>query len=92
MPVVKMTENGQVTIPAAVRTEISARTGDLFDVAAADGNIVLTPRKVGSRGLSGAMAKPKGVDISEYIGSARGIFGNREQLDEYIRKEREAWD
>ena len=87
-----MTEKGQVTIPAAVRTEISAQTGDLFEVAAAEGNIVLKPRKVGSRGLAGAMAKKKGVDISEYIGSARGIFGAREQVDEYIRKEREAWD
>ena len=33
----------------------------------------------------------KAVDISKYIGSMSGTFGSVEEIDEYIRKERESW-
>nr|VFJ45892.1 MAG: hypothetical protein BECKDK2373C_GA0170839_101310 [Candidatus Kentron sp. DK]VFJ47604.1 MAG: hypothetical protein BECKDK2373B_GA0170837_101747 [Candidatus Kentron sp. DK] len=32
------------------------------------------------------------VDISRWIGSAKGCFGSVKAVDDYIRRERNAWD
>ena len=34
----------------------------------------------------------KGVDIGKYIGSMKGKFGGVEEIDAYIRNERDSWD
>lgn len=34
----------------------------------------------------------KGVDIGKYIGSMKGKFGDVEEIDAYIRNERDSWD
>lgn len=34
----------------------------------------------------------KGADIGKYIGSMKGQFGGVEEIDAYIRNERESWD
>ena len=49
MTLVKLKEKGQVTIPAAVREQISAHKGDVFEIGMANGNIILKPRDIVSR-------------------------------------------
>ena len=34
----------------------------------------------------------KGIDIGKYIGSMKGKFGCVEEIDAYIRNERDSWD
>lgn len=34
----------------------------------------------------------KGIDIGRYIGSMKGKFGGVEEIDAYIRNERDSWD
>ena len=34
----------------------------------------------------------KGVDIGKYIGSMKGQFGSVEEIDAYIRNERDSWN
>ena len=34
----------------------------------------------------------KRADIAKYIGSMKGKFGGVEEIDEYIRNERDLWD
>ena len=34
----------------------------------------------------------KGIDIGKYIGSMKGKFGGVEEIDAYIRNERDSWD
>ena len=90
MTLVKLQENGQVTIPALVREQISAHQGDMFEVAVTNGNIVLKPQDVVSR-KRGAKTK-KGVDISPWIGSGKGLFNSPEEAAAFIKSERASWD
>jgi AbrB family looped-hinge helix DNA binding protein len=90
MPLVKMKEKGQITIPAAVREQIAAHKGDIFEVTVLDGNIVLTPQDVVARAKSGPAKK--GVDISRFIGSGKGLFDTPEDVDTFIRSERDQWE
>ena len=36
-------------------------------------------------------ANDPGVDISKYLGIAQGCYGSAEEIDAYIRQERDAW-
>jgi AbrB family looped-hinge helix DNA binding protein len=92
MPLVKLKEKGQVTIPAAVREQISAHKGDVFEIAVANGNIVLKPQDIVSRKRNLAARSKKGVDISSWIGSGKGLFQSPEEAAEFIRSERASWD
>ena len=89
MALVKMKDKGQVTIPASVRGLIDATTGDVFDVVVRDGNIVFMPQAVMAR-----PAKParKGIDIGPWIGSGKGMFQSVDEIDAFIRSERDQWD
>jgi AbrB family looped-hinge helix DNA binding protein len=91
VPLVRMKEKGQVTIPAAVRERISAHKGDVFDVAVVDGNIVLKPQEVVARAMN-AKRGGKGVDITRWIGSGKGLFSSPEEADGFIRSERAKWE
>lgn len=92
MSLVKLKEKGQVTIPAAVRAQLAAHKGDVFEVVVMSGNIVLKPQEVISRKLPRKGQKHSGVDISKYIGSLKGLFGSQEEIDAYIRNERDSWE
>ena len=88
MPVVRMKDKGQVTIPAAVREQLAAAVGDMFDVSVCDGAILLKPLEVAPRGKS----RPAGVDIARWIGAGRGSFSTPADVDAFIRAERSKWD
>jgi AbrB family looped-hinge helix DNA binding protein len=89
MTLVRMKDKGQVTIPATVREMIDAQTGDMFDVAVLDGNIVLRPREVVTRQPS---TTHKPIDVSGWIGAGRGLFKTPGEADAFIRAERQQWD
>ncbi len=92
MSLVKLKEKGQVTIPAAVRAQVAAHKGDIFEVVVMNGNIVLKPQEVISRKLPRKRQIRSSVDISDFIGSLKGLFGSQEEIDSYIRKERDSWE
>lgn len=92
MPYVKLKEKGQVTIPAAVRQQIAAHAGDIFEVAVSHGNIVLKPRDVVSRKGKSAVPSKSGVDISTWIGAGKGLFQTPEEANAFIQRERASWD
>ncbi len=92
MHLVKLKEKGQVTIPAAIRAQIDAHLGDLFEVAVVDGQIVLKPQELVSRAAPPAAETRKGVDISSWIGSGTGSFKTPDEADAFIRSERAQWD
>ncbi len=85
---VKMKEKGQVTIPAALRAQIHAETGDVFEAVVDDGNIVLRPQIISARGK----ALTHGVDIGRWVGAGKGLFQTPAEAQAFIRAEREQWD
>lgn len=46
MPVVKIMENGQVTIPKKIRDELGLKKGDLLEAERKDSQIVITPKRL----------------------------------------------
>jgi AbrB family looped-hinge helix DNA binding protein len=92
MTLVKLKEKGQLTIPAAVREQISAHKGDVFEVAVTNGNIVLKPQDVISRKQKSNAKSKKGVDIASWIGSGKGLFKSPEEAAAFIKSERASWD
>lgn len=97
MMLVKLKDKGQVTIPAAVREQVAARLGDVFEVSVANGNIVLKPQEVVARKKQRKAKRQQsqpgsGVDISRWIGAGQGLFKTPEDVADYIRTERAQWD
>ncbi len=43
---VKVTRNGQITIPAAIREELDIQEGHYVEVSAVDDTVVLTPKQL----------------------------------------------
>jgi AbrB family looped-hinge helix DNA binding protein len=85
---VRMKEKGQVTIPANLRAQIHAETGDVFEAVIDDGNIILRPQIISERGH----AKLKGVDIGKWVGAGKGLFQTPQEAQAFIRAERERWE
>lgn len=84
MPLTTLKDKGQITLPSDIRKKIKADKGDIFNVEVIDGNVVLT--------LQNIVPAKKKADISKYIGIAKGTFGSVEDIDNYIRNERNSWD
>jgi AbrB family looped-hinge helix DNA binding protein len=87
----KLKDKGQITIPATLREQISAVSGDIFDITITDGKIVLVPQDVVTK-LHSNKPKAKGIDITKWIGSAKGAFSSPEDVDAFIRSERDQWE
>jgi AbrB family looped-hinge helix DNA binding protein len=89
---VRLKDKGQVTIPASVRSAIDATVGDVFEVALDDGNIILRPQQMSRKAPSKTKSKAKGVDIAGWIGSGKGLFKTVDEVDAFIRAERDRWE
>lgn len=90
MPLATLKDKGQITLPADIRKQLRANQGDLFDCEVVGGKVVMTPQKIVPAIDGGEMGK--GTDISKYIGATAGTFDTASRVDEYILKERDAWD
>ena len=85
---VRLKEKGQVTIPAILRAQIHAETGDLFEAIIDDGNIVLRPQVISGR----SDTKPIGADIGKLVGAGKGLFKTPAEAQAFIRAERDQWE
>ena len=89
MSYIRVKEKYQITIPTSVRESVGIHEGDTLEAKTEGGNIVLVPQLMHNR----RSAKKQSIDISKYIGSMSGVYGNSpNEVDEYIRKERDAWN
>lgn len=92
MPLATLKEKGQITLPIDIRNAIHADKGDIFNFQVVGDQVVMTLQKVVPAQEGPTQKRAKGTDISKYIGSMKGTFGNVEEIDEYIRNERASWD
>lgn len=78
MAVTKISSKNQITLPVAAVRQLGLRPGDRLTVRLEDSKIVLKPR-------------PRNW-VQHYRGRLRGVYGaNVEEIDEYVRKERDSW-
>lgn len=83
MTEVTVRQRNQITIPKAVAEEAGIAEGSVGDKAYADGVITITFR--------GHPREP--MDISQYIGIAKGVWGDTpEETDRILREQRDEWD
>lgn len=67
MPLTRIKQKGQITLPAEVRDELGLEEGDYLEVAAEGGRVVLTPKVLLDR--RGAWERIFQVlDIVRYVG------------------------
>lgn len=90
MPLATLKDKGQITLPADIRRKIRADKGDIFNFEVTGDKVVMTLQKLVPS--QGAKQTSAGVDIKKYIGSMQGSFGEIQEIDDYIRKERELWE
>ena len=82
-PQAKLRQKGQITLPADIRKKMQVSKGDIFDLEVLENKkIVMTIQKI-------TFDAP--VDVSKYIGIAKGSFGSVQEIDDYIRNERSSW-
>lgn len=92
MPIATLKEKGQITLPVDVRKKIHADKGDIFNFEVVNDQVIMTLQKIVPAAKAPAAKRRKGVDISKYMGIAKGTFGSVEEIDEYVRNERTSWD
>ena len=86
-------DKGQITLPAEIRKLIVADTGDIFDVEAVGGAVVMTPLRLVPAKGEGGRRNRKRLDLSKFVGIASGTYGKTvKEMDAYVRKERDSWD
>lgn len=93
MAFVRVKQKFQVTIPTQVRNALNLQEGDLLEVEAKHGAIVLHPRSVGARRGTSSEDKQARFDrMMASFGAGKGLFRSAKDVDELIRRERESWD
>lgn len=90
MPLATLKEKRQITVPMAICNQVHADKGDIFNFEVEDNKIIMTLEKMAP--VTKEIPQRKSLDISEYIGSMRGMFGSIEEIDEYIHNERASWN
>ncbi len=88
MPHVTVKQKYQVTIPAVLRKKLHLHEGDMLEATEHDGAIVLTPQVVTSKKQSDNEKK----SLGDYLGSASGLLSSVEDIDRFIRHERQRWE
>jgi AbrB family looped-hinge helix DNA binding protein len=84
MPLVRVKQKFQVTLPAEVREELHIEEGDLLEAVVHDNSVVLTPK---------AVVDKKSLDtyLTERLeelraGKTVGPFESMEEYDEYVKR------
>lgn len=76
---VRVSSKNQVTLPVEICRELKVRKGSRLFMEIKDGKIIITP-------------EPDNY-VEHYYSVAKGTYGNTvEEIDAYVKKERETWD
>ena len=94
MPVMKITENGQITIPKKIRDELGLKKGDLVEAERKDNQILITPKKLGGKAFQKVLAvmdrvneKNKGVSEETVIEYATQAIAEL-RAEEYAKSQK----
>ena len=83
MPLVRVKQKFQVTLPAEVREELHIEEGDPLEAVVHDDSVVLTPKAVVDKKSLNAYLTERLEELR--AGKTVGPFGSMEEYDEYVR-------
>ena len=93
MPLSTLKDKGQITLPSSIRKRLHADKGAIFNFEIVDGKVIMTLQKLIPENVNNKTSNvKKHIDISKYIGAGKGVYGSVEEIDNYIRKERDSWE
>lgn len=94
MPVMKIMERGQVTIPKEIRDELGLKKGDLVEAERKDNQILITPKKLGDKAFQKVLAvmdrvneKNKGVSEETVVKYATQAIAELRE-EEYAKSQK----
>ena len=76
----------QITLPNEVSELLAIKDGDELDISVQQGSIILKPR------FRRDAIQYKTSSLVAMIGKGRGVFSSPEEVDNFIRNERNKWD
>ncbi len=83
MQTVQLRDRRQITLPPKIVAECNLQVDDELSIRVRDGVIELTP-------IARKLQAP--VDVSQYLGAVKCYGSTPEEMDAYIRAERDSWD
>jgi AbrB family looped-hinge helix DNA binding protein len=84
MPLVRVKQKFQITLPAEVREELHIEEGDLLEAVVHDDSVVLTPKAVVDKKSLDAYLTERLEELR--AGKTVGPFGSMEEYDEYVKR------
>jgi antitoxin component of MazEF toxin-antitoxin module len=75
----------QITLPNEVSEQLAIMDGDELDLSVHQGSIILKPR------IRQGLVKQKVFSLVDMIGKGQGSFESPEEVDQFIRNERDKW-
>jgi AbrB family looped-hinge helix DNA binding protein len=84
MPLVRVKQKFQVTLPAEVREKLHIEEGDLLEGVVHDDSVVLTPKAVVDKKSLDAYLTERLEELR--AGKTVGPFGSMEEYDEYVKR------
>jgi AbrB family looped-hinge helix DNA binding protein len=84
MPLAKVKQKGQVTIPAGIRDELGLHEGDYVEVSREGSRIVLTPQEVAPRHPEIDAALAEGL-ADDRAGRATPAFRNMKEFKAWLK-------
>ena len=91
MPPATLRDKGHITLPSAIRRQINAEKGDMFDFEVQRNDKVIMTRKKISTAITEPVQPKKKKELSRWIGAKPGLFKSAEEVDEFIRSHRDLW-
>jgi AbrB family looped-hinge helix DNA binding protein len=84
-------DKGQITLPSAIRKEIQAEKGDMFDFQVQQDNKILMTRKRVISASDRQISSREKKNLSKWIGAKPNVFKTAEEVDQFIRNQRNLW-
>ncbi len=81
-------KKGQITLPSSIRREIHAEKGDIFDFRAQEDQVIMTRQRVVPANTTPAQTRK---DLSKWIGAKPSVFNTADEVDQFIRNQRDLW-
>jgi AbrB family looped-hinge helix DNA binding protein len=83
---VRVKDKFQLTIPVALRRQLSVREGDYLEASVTEDGIVFRPQKLVDAGT------PRQPSILDFLREPRPYQRTRQQIDADLKADRDSWD
>ena len=85
----KLQAKGQITLPSAIRKQMHAKKGDIFDFRLQSDNTVTITKKSAAEQQNQTAQSSTNKDLSPWLDSKPGLFSSAAEVDTFICQQRD---